>query len=51
MIKLSSKRNKDTARVLFLGYKRRKTKLIDCLINGGHEVWHTDKNIDNTEGF
>ena len=43
MIKLSSKRNKDSARVLFLGYKRRETKLIDCLINDGHEVWHTDK--------
>ena len=51
MIKLSSKRDKDRVRILFLGYKRRETKLIDCLINDGHEVWHTDKNIDNTDGF
>ena len=51
MIKLLSKRDKDMARVLFLGYKRRETKLIACLINDGHEVWHTDKNIDNTEDF
>ena len=34
-----------------MGYKRRDTKLIDCLINDGHEVWNTDKNIDNTENF
>ena len=38
-------------RVLFLGFKREQTTLIDALINANCEVWHTQENIESTKGF
>lgn len=38
-------------RVLFLGYTREETPLIDDLINANCEVWHTQGKIDSTQGF
>ena len=51
MDKLSNKCDDNAARVLFLGYKRQEANIIDNLMVDGHEVWHTDKKINNTEGF
>jgi len=39
------------ARVLFLGYDRRQTCVIDELIRKGCEVWHTADNISSTQGY
>ncbi len=38
-------------RVLFLGYTREQTTLVDALVNANCEVWHTQEKIDSTQGF
>ena len=38
-------------RVLFLGYTREQTTLVDELVNSNCEVWHTQEKIQSTEGF
>ena len=38
-------------RVLFLGYTREQTTLVDELVNSNCEVWHTQEKIRSTEGF
>lgn len=40
-----------TKRVLFLGYTRDQTKIIDDLINANCEVWHTREKVETTQGF
>ncbi|NBO19194.1 MAG: hypothetical protein EBV03_08240 [Proteobacteria bacterium] len=40
-----------TKRVLFLGYTRDQTAIIDDLINANCEVWHTQEKIETTQGF
>ncbi len=39
------------ARVLFLGYGRDQTRLIDSLIAEGCEVWHTDERLQTISDF
>ncbi len=51
MKKLSVGSGRPTKKILFLGYDRTQTALIDVLILDGHEVWHTKENIDDTAGF
>ena len=51
MNKLSSKSDKYGVKILFLGYHRKQTKLIDSLIFNGHEIWQTSEKIDNTSEF
>jgi hypothetical protein len=38
-------------RVLFLGYGREQTKLIDALMAHGCQVWHTPDRVRTTAGF
>lgn len=38
-------------RVLFLGYTREQTSLVDELVNANCEVWHTQEKIESTAGF
>lgn len=38
-------------KILFLGYAREQTKLIDELINSGCEVWHTTEKISTTQDY
>ena len=39
------------AKILFLGYSREQTSLIDDLVNKKCEVWHTDEKIQNIVGY
>jgi methionyl-tRNA formyltransferase len=38
-------------RVLFLGFARERTTLLDELVNANCEVWHTEEKIESTEDF
>jgi methionyl-tRNA formyltransferase len=40
-----------TRRVLFLGYTRDQTGIIDDLVNANCEVWHTQEKIETTQGY
>ncbi len=46
-----SKCHGDGQKILFLGFDRNKTSLIDYLISKGHEVWHTEKTISAVTDF
>lgn len=50
-VKLIKKLDHATKRVLFLGYTKEQTNLIDELVNANCEVWHTQEKIETTEGF
>lgn len=39
------------AKILFLGYSREQTSLIDDLVSKQCEVWHTDEKIQSTVGY
>ena len=39
------------AKILFLGYSREQTSLIDDLVSKKCEVWHTDEKIQSTVGY
>lgn len=39
------------ARILFLGFDQAKTKLIDLFIRANMEVWHTESEINDTDGY
>jgi len=39
------------AKILFLGYSREQTTLVDDLVNKECEVWHTDEKIKSTVGY
>jgi methionyl-tRNA formyltransferase len=39
------------AKILFLGYSREQTSLVDDLVNKKCEVWHTDEKIQSTVGY
>lgn len=38
-------------KVLFLGYKKEQTRLVEDLINSKCEVWHTEEKIVTTQGY
>ena len=48
MIRISCKNDVSGVKILFLGYHRHQTKLIDALISDGNEVWHTADKVDDT---
>jgi methionyl-tRNA formyltransferase len=50
-LQLIQKLEAPTKQVLFLGYARDQTKIIDYLINANCEVWHTRERIETTQGF
>jgi len=50
-VKLVQRLDQATKRVLFLGYTREQTSLVDELINANCEIWHTQDKIETTEGF
>lgn len=39
------------AKILFLGYSREQTSLVDDLVSKKCEVWHTDEKIQSTVGY
>ena len=39
------------AKILFLGYSREQTSLVDDLVSKKCEVWHTDEKIQSTDGY
>lgn len=39
------------AKILFLGYSREQTSLVDDLVNKKCEVWHIDEKIQSTVGY
>jgi len=39
------------AKILFLGYSREQTSLVDDLVSKKCEVWHTDEKIQSTIGY
>lgn len=43
--------NSPKAKILFLGYSREKTILIDELVSRQCEVWHTEAKINSTVGY
>lgn len=43
--------SKPKSKILFLGYSRQQTTLIDDLVSTNNEVWHTEESISSTSGF
>lgn len=41
----------DGPRILFLGYGREETRLIDEIISAGYELWHTESEITDSDKF
>lgn len=50
-ITLIQKINKPSLKILFLGYHRGETRIIDKLIEANCEVWHSDKQIIQPKNF
>ncbi len=51
MQKISDKSGRSAKKILFLGYDKSQTAIIDTLISDGHEVWHTKGRIEDTADF
>lgn len=50
-VQLIKRLDQANKRVLFLGYTREQTSLVDELVSANCEVWHTQEKIETTEGF
>lgn len=48
---LYESKNKNSKKVLFLGYSTEQTSLISELSKSGCQVWHTQNRIESTTGF